>query len=55
MYYVYVLETVALPKRRYVGFTEDLRGRLQGHNEGKNVSTQPFRPWLLRTYLVDPE
>ncbi|MEO6992363.1 MAG: hypothetical protein ABI273_01930 [Lacunisphaera sp.] len=28
MHYVYVLETVATPKKRYVGFTEDLRSRL---------------------------
>ena len=51
MYYVYVLETVSSPKKRYVGFTEDLRGRLRDHNDGKNISTRSQRPWVLRTYL----
>jgi predicted GIY-YIG superfamily endonuclease len=51
MHYVYVLETTALPKRRYIGFTEDLRTRLRDHNDGKNSSTRPFRPWALRTYV----
>ena len=39
MYYVYVLETIVTPKKRYVGFTEDLRSRLRDHNSGKNIST----------------
>ncbi|MBL9214459.1 MAG: GIY-YIG nuclease family protein [Opitutaceae bacterium] len=34
MYYVYLLETVATPKKRYIGFTEDLRTRLHDHNAG---------------------
>ena len=51
MYYVYVLETIATPKKRYVGFTKDLRSRLRDHNDGKNTSTKPLRPWALRTYL----
>ncbi|MEO6994563.1 MAG: GIY-YIG nuclease family protein [Lacunisphaera sp.] len=51
MYYVYVLETVVTPKKRYIGFTEDLRRRLRDHNSGKNVSTAQLRPWCLRTYL----
>ena len=51
MHYVYVLETVATPKKRYVGFTGDLRARLRDHNCGKNVSTAALRPWSLRTYI----
>ncbi|WP_435895419.1 GIY-YIG nuclease family protein [Oceaniferula spumae] len=52
MYYVYLLRSVAQPSQRYIGFTKDLRTRLKDHNEGKNVSTRPFKPWRLETYLA---
>lgn len=52
MYYVYILETVAAPAKRYVGFTSDLRVRLRDHNTGKNSSTAALRPWRLRTYMA---
>lgn len=52
MYYVYILETINPPLRRYIGFTADLRARLRDHNDGKNISTRPFRPWQLRAYLA---
>ena len=51
MHYVYLLESVSDPKRRYVGFTADLRQRLNDHNEGKLSTTQKYRPWQVRTYL----
>jgi putative endonuclease len=31
----------------YVGYTTDLRKRLQEHNRGLNFSTKPYRPWRL--------
>jgi putative endonuclease len=52
MYYVYLIESVTVPSRHYVGFTEDLRRRLTEHNEGKLPTTSPHRPWQLRTYLA---
>lgn len=52
MHYVYLIESEAAPGKRYTGYTEDLRQRLADHNAGKNVSTAPFRPWRLRTYLA---
>jgi len=52
MYYVYILETVAVPAKRYVGFTADLRARLRDHNASKNSSTAALSPWRLRTYLA---
>jgi putative endonuclease len=52
MYYVYLLQSCKDPSRRYIGFTEDLRTRIADHNEGKNPSTSPFRPWHLQTYLA---
>ena len=52
MHYVYLLESESTPNRRYTGYTKDLRQRVADHNTGKNVSTAPFRPWQLRTYLA---
>ena len=51
MYYVYLLESASGKKHHYVGFTEDLRRRLNEHNEGKLPTTAPHRPWLLKIYL----
>lgn len=51
MYYVYILETVAAPTKRYVGFSHNLRTRFRDHNDGKNPSTAALRPWRLRTYM----
>ena len=52
MHYVYLIVSVSNPGNRYVGYTEDLRQRLADHNSGKNVSTAPYRPWHLQTYLA---
>ena len=47
MYYVYVI--VSDNQRPYVGYTADLRRRLQEHNDGKNKSTRG-RQWKLVYY-----
>ena len=45
--FVYVLESVALPDRHYVGLTSDVSARLAGHNVGQCHHTAKFRPWRL--------
>ena len=52
MFYVYLLQSLADPGRRYVGFSEDLRKRLRDHNHGKSTHTSKFRPWKLVTYIA---
>lgn len=52
MYYVYCLVPESGAKRRYVGFTEDLRQRLVDHNAGCNPSTTDARPWRLKGYVA---
>jgi predicted GIY-YIG superfamily endonuclease len=52
MYYVYLLQSVDNPRRRYVGSSADLRRRLGDHNSGRNASTATARPWRLQTYLA---
>jgi putative endonuclease len=49
MYYVYVLESQAT-KGWYIGFSRDLRARLEKHNQHGNKSTAHRGPWILIYY-----
>lgn len=51
MFYVYILQSINYPKEYYVGFSEDLKSRLQAHNWGDSKHTSKFKPWKLVTYL----
>lgn len=51
MHYVYLLESLIDPTRRYVGETPDLRRRLADHNAGKSAHTSKGGPWQLVCYL----
>ena len=48
-YYTYLLKSVKNDKL-YIGYTIDLKRRLKEHNEGKNLSTKPFKPYILIFY-----
>ena len=52
MFYVYIIRSVANQSQRYVGYTVDLRKRLNDHNSGKSAHTARFRPWKLETYIA---
>ncbi len=52
MKYVYILESVNDPTRHYVGLTDELRARLEKHNEGGVPHTAKFKPWRVKTYLA---
>ncbi|MEK7478668.1 MAG: GIY-YIG nuclease family protein [Patescibacteria group bacterium] len=49
MYYVYVLKS-KLMEEIYIGSTNDLRRRLQEHNDGKEISTKRYAPWTIFYY-----
>ncbi len=49
MFYVYSLESKETG-RLYFGYTNDLKRRLQEHNNGLNISTKPYRPWKIIYY-----
>jgi len=49
MFYVYILRSVN-DKGLYIGYTNDLRRRLQEHNSGENRSTKARRPFELVYY-----
>lgn len=51
MFYVYLIRSIEHPEQKYIGYSADLKQRLQDHNDGKSVHTSKFRPWKLITYL----
>jgi putative endonuclease len=49
MYYVYVLRS-QLDGKLYIGYTTNLRNRMQKHNNGEVTSTKSRRPFELIFY-----
>jgi putative endonuclease len=45
-YYVYILESLK-DKTYYVGSTNNLKDRIERHNQGRVNYTKPRRPWKL--------
>lgn len=45
--FVCILESLADPRRHYVGHTTDVRQRLEVHNSGGSVHTRRDRPWIV--------
>ncbi len=52
MIYVYILQSLAVPDRYYVGVTSDLRARLLTHNAREVSHTSKFAPWAIKTYVA---
>lgn len=50
MFYVYLIQSIPFPHRRYVGYTDNLAERLKKHNEGGSKYTVPYKPWKLVMY-----
>ena len=49
-YYVYVLQSLKVTDKLYIGSTHDLRMRVSKHNRKVNFSTRPYAPWRLIFY-----
>ncbi len=47
MKYVYLLESLKVAGKKYVGITSDLSQRLKEHNSGKSPHTNRFKPWKI--------
>ena len=45
--FVYILRSLTVPDRRYVGMTADVRARLAAHNAGLSPFTARYRPWSM--------
>ena len=50
MYYVYALQSLKDTKWLYIGYSDDLKARIETHNAGKVRSTQFYRPLRLVYY-----
>jgi len=49
MYYVYVLRS-QIDNGLYIGFTQHLEARVNKHNAGKNLATNPRKPFEFIFY-----
>jgi len=54
MKYVYLLQSIPHPDRRYVGLTSDLKKRLAAHNAGQSSHTAKFRPGRWSVIWLSP-
>jgi len=43
--YVYLLQSISNPNKRYTGVSADLQERLKQHNAGKSPHPAKHRPW----------
>ena len=45
------MESVSYPGKHYTGFTEELKERLQKHNNGEVPHTSKFKPWKIKNII----
>jgi len=51
MFYVYILRSINFPEKIYVGYTVDIKNRLDVHNDGGSIYTAKYKPWTLSGYI----
>ena len=49
MFYVYIIYSSKL-KKKYIGFSEDIKNRIIEHQTGKSIYTKRSRDWELVYY-----
>lgn len=49
--FVYILRSLRVPERRYVGLTSNVDRRLEAHNAGHSPFTAKFQPWVITTRI----
>ena len=52
MNYVYFLRSLKNPSKTYIGYSSNLKQRLETHNSGGSIYTKDDRPWKLVTYIA---
>lgn len=52
MYYIYLVRSIPNPDQHYVGFTGNLRERVEKHNEGGSPHTSKCGPWEVVTHIA---
>jgi predicted GIY-YIG superfamily endonuclease len=51
-FYVYILQSEAIPGHFYTGITDNLQERLKKHNSGGVPHTAKFCPWRIKTAIA---
>ncbi len=52
-YHVYILRSKSKSDRIYIGFTTDLKSRIEDHaNPKASAYTRQYAPWELETYIT---
>ena len=51
MHYVYLIQSIKFPQKKYIGNTVNLKQRLETHNSGGSKYTKTHRPWKLVLFL----
>jgi len=51
-YYVYILRSIVIPDKYYVGYTANISRRLEEHNTKSQIYSKRYAPWRLITYIV---
>ena len=49
---MYILQSVNNSDSFYIGFTTDLKQRLEEHNSGKSIHTNKYKPWRIKNYFA---
>lgn len=52
MFYVYILNSLLVQDRMYVGYTQNLENRLKEHNAGECAHSSKYKPWAVMTYIA---
>lgn len=52
MYYIYLIQSINFPDKRYIGYTINLKERLKKHNWGGDKHTTKYRPWKFVVCLA---
>ena len=51
MFYVYIIKSLKNPNKSYIGFTKDLKKRLESHNAQKSLFSRKYAPWELESCI----
>ncbi len=52
MYYVYLIQSITFPDKKYIGYTTNIDERFKKHNCAGYKHTTRHRPWKLIMYLT---
>jgi len=52
MFYTYIIRSKTFPEKTYIGYSADLKKRIDYHNAGKCKYTSNFTPWELVFYAA---